>query len=35
MINDYAEGGLKTLHIDSFNRSLKAIWIKKYLETEN
>ena len=35
MINDYPEGGLKIIDIDSFNRSLKAIWIKKYLDTEN
>ena len=35
MINDYPEGGLKMIDIDSFNRSLKVIWIKKYLDTEN
>ena len=35
MINDYAEVGLKIIDIDSFNKSLKAIWIKKYLDTEN
>ena len=35
MINDYTEGGLKMIDIGSFNRSLKAIWIKKYLDTEN
>jgi len=37
MINDYPEEGLKMIDIDSrfFNRSLKAIWIKKYLDTEN
>ena len=35
MINDYPEGGLKRIDIDSFNRSLKAIWIKKCLDTEN
>ena len=34
-INDYPEGGLKMIDIDSFNRSLKAVWIKKYLDTEN
>lgn len=34
MINDYLEGGLKMIGIDSFNKSLKAIWIKKYLEME-
>ena len=35
MINDYPEGGLKMIDITSFNRSLKAIWIKKYLDAEN
>ena len=34
MINDYAEGGLKLIDIASFNRSLKATWIKKYLDKE-
>ena len=34
MINDYPEGGLKMIGIDSFNKSLKAIWIKKYLDME-
>ena len=29
MINDYSEGGLKVIDITSFNKSLKAIWIKK------
>ena len=37
MINDYSdhEGGLKMIDITSFNKSLKAIWIKKYLDVEN
>ena len=35
MINDYSEGGLKLIDIASFNRSLKATWIKKYLDKEN
>ena len=35
MINDYSEGGLKMIDIASFNRSLKATWIKKYLDKEN
>ena len=34
MINDYPEGGLKIIGRDSFNKSLKAIWIKKYLDME-
>ena len=29
MINDYSEGELKMIDIVSFNRSLKATWIKK------
>ena len=32
VINDYSEGGLKMLDIESFNKALKIIWIKKYLE---
>ena len=35
MINDYPEGGLKMIDITSFNRSLKTILIKKYLDAEN
>ena len=35
MINDYPEGGLKVIDIVSFNKSLKAIWVKKYLDMEN
>ena len=35
MINDYPEGGLKMIDIESFNKSLKAIWIKKYRDMEN
>ena len=35
MINDYSEGGLKMIDIASFNRSLKATWIKRYLDKEN
>ena len=35
MIIDYPRGDLKRIDIGSFNRSLKAIWIKKYLDTEN
>ena len=34
MINDYSEGGLKMIDTASFNRSLKATWIKKYLDKE-
>ena len=35
MINDYSQGGLKMIDILPFNKSLKATWIKKYLDTEN
>ena len=31
MINDYSGGGLKMIDIASFNRSLKATWIKRHL----
>ena len=35
MINDYTNGGLKMLDIASFNKALKVVWIKKYLDPEN
>ena len=35
MINDYAEGGLKMIDIQSFSKALKATWIRKYLDTSN
>ena len=35
MINDYPEGGIKMIDITSFNKSLKAVWVKKYLDNEN
>ena len=35
MINDYSEGGLKMIDIASFNGSLKATGIKRYLNKEN
>ena len=35
IINDYPDGGFRIIVIDSFSKSLKAIWIKKYLEEEN
>ena len=34
MINDFSEGGLKMIDIESFNKSLKSSWIKKYLDPE-
>ena len=35
MINDYPEGGLKMIDIAPFNKSLKATWIKKYVDSGN
>ena len=35
MINDYPEGGIKMIDIISFNKSLKAVWVKKYLDNES
>ena len=35
MITDYSEGGLKMIDIASFNQSLKATWIQKYLDPES
>ena len=35
MIKDFSEGGLKMIDIQSFNKSLKSSWIKKYLDPEN
>ena len=32
MINNYPDGGLKMIDIESFNKSLKTTWIKKYQE---
>ena len=35
MINDYPEGGLKMIDFASFNKSIKATWIEKYLDLGN
>ena len=35
MLNDYSEGRLKMLDIESFNKALKMTWVKKYLDKEN
>ena len=32
MLNDYENGGLKILDIQSFNCALKAKWLQKYLD---
>jgi len=34
-INDFKDGGLRMLDIESFNEALKCSWIKKYLDDEN
>ena len=31
-ISDYSDGGLKMIDLTSFNKALKSIWIKKYLQ---
>ena len=35
LINDFAEGGLKMLDLQSFNRTLKAKWIQRYPDPHN
>ena len=35
MINDYTKGGLKMLHIQSFNNAVKTKWIQRYLDPNN
>ena len=35
MTNDYPDGGLKMMDIASFNKSLKTVWVKKYLDPES
>lgn len=35
IINDYPNGGLKMIDIQSLGKSLKATWIKKYSDEEN
>ena len=35
IINDYSNGGLKMIDIEYFTKSLKATWIKKYLDEGN
>ena len=35
IINDFAEGGLKMLDLQCFNRTLKAKWIQRYLDPYN
>lgn len=35
IIRDYEQGGLRMIDIHTFNKSLKASWIKKYLDPTN
>ena len=35
IINEYEEGGLKSPHIQSFNKALKMSWLHKLLDTFN
>ena len=35
IIRDYEQGGLRMIDIYKFNKSLKASWIKKYLDPTN
>ena len=35
VINDFSVGGVKMIDISSFNKSLKTLWIKKYLDNNN
>ena len=35
LINEYSDGGLKMIDLFSFNKSLKTIRIKKYLDKTN
>ena len=35
MVNEYRDGGLKMLDIQSFNCALKSKWVKKYLDDSN
>ena len=35
MINEYENRGVKMVHIDSFNKALKTMWISKYLDMSN
>ena len=35
MINNFSEGGLEMIGIASFDKSLKAYWIKEYFNANN
>lgn len=34
-MNDYKDDGLKVIDLSSFNKSLKTIWVKKYIDDAN
>ena len=35
IIQNYGNGGLRMLDITSFNKALKSVWIRKYLDEDN
>ena len=35
MRSDHPQGGIKMIDRRSFNKYLKAVWVKKYLDNEN
>jgi hypothetical protein len=35
MIMDYGEGGLKILDLESFNKSLKVVWVKQFRQLKS
>ena len=35
IIQNHANGGLRMIDIESFNKALKSVWIKKYLDDSN
>ena len=35
LYNEYNEGGLKMLHLSSFNDAMKITWVKRYLDYQN
>ena len=35
MINYYSEGGLRMIDLISFDKALKSMWVKKYLDPKN
>ena len=35
IISDYEDGGLKMIDPNSFNKAIKSIWVKKYLDSDS